>query len=61
MALLHDRLIYPKKTTDAKGLPIWKAAQRLLIKDLKKKKHKKTPMKLWLTEPECQVCPLEIF
>jgi len=63
MALHHDRQFYPKKTTDAKGLPIWKGseAQRLLIEDLKKKKHKKNPMKLWLTEPEYQVCPLEIF
>jgi len=49
-ALANDRKIYPKKTTDQRGRPLWEgsAAQKKLIKDVKKGRHlTQTPSQLY--------------
>ena len=54
-AFNHDRLIFPPRTEDTKGRPIWagSAAQRLLREDIKNGVHKKKfPRHLYETREE---------
>lgn len=64
LALAHDRMIFPRPSTDPGGYPRWKGsrAQKLLIEDLKAEKHKeKRPMVLQLDRPEYQAFPIGVF
>jgi hypothetical protein len=47
-SLAHDRLIFPPPTEDTKGRPLWAGsrAQKLLIDDIKRGKHKTMKPKL---------------
>ena len=63
-ALKHDRMIFPERTEDAKGEPVWQGskAQELLRRDLKdKEKMKLRPKLLHMEEEEYLEFSLENF
>lgn len=63
-ALEEDRKLFPQKTTDHGGRPLWErsAAQKSLIGDIKNGMHlTMKPHDLWLTRPEYQMFELSVF